>query len=566
MLLLSPLLVAAVTVPNVELPLTSPFEEQQQNAPVEQTPSIQDFQLQEIKSEDLDLEWLPAIQGPTPYSKEQLKQILSSCKREEPLETLEACAEALRKHLLDDGFINSRVFIKQPEKQTRRFWQIRKFNQESNGILEVVLGQIVELQVESNDDTLSTTIREKLNHLNGKVLHLPTIEKALVEIRKLPGVGQIKGNMGRRENDPTQAILTLTVKPPSSPWQGQVSVRNDGNAGTGAYKTTATFVKPNFFRKPDRLISSFEIHNDSDPEVGAIVASTSYSLPLANQTRLISSYAYGEREYVEHSGSLGEISFKTHHVLGQLEKTMSSSKNQAWTAFVGLNINRTDSYLSGVRSDLVAGAGDEGWVRTGHLKAGVNFNGSHQSKSWTGSIYGMQGINAISEDFQRADFAEDGIKPGEARAVGVKGNLAWTLKPGVGLNLGASGQVALNPLFNSMTFGLGSNAGIRGLPGSLTSGDSGWLGTSELVFTPWRKEDKAFQLVPFLGAGGAHAELKGVTTTDAVGAGGILGRFVKSKVVVEVGWVDSFNTDDNTGVWNDWLLGDGVFSNIRYRF
>ena len=23
---------------------------------------------------------------------------------------------------------------------------------------------------------------------------------------------------------------------------------------------------------------------------------------------------------------------------------------------------------------------------------------------------------------------------------------------------------------------------------------------------------------------------------------------------------------DNKGVWNDWLLGDGVFSNIRYRF
>ena len=565
MLLLSPLLVA-VTVPNIELPLTSPFEEQQQNVPVEQSPSIQDFQLQEIKSEDLDLEWLPAIQGPTPYSKEQLKQIFSSCQREERLETLEACAEALRKHLLDDGFINSRVFTKQPEEQKRRLWQNQISNQESNGILEVVLGQIVELQVESNDDALTTTIREQLNDLNGKVLHLPTIEKALVEIRKLPGVGQIKGNMGRRGNDPTQAILTLTVKPPSAPWQGQVSVRNDGNAGTGAYKTTATFVKPNLFRKPDRLISSFEVHNDSDPELGAVVASASYSWPLANQTRWISSYAYGEREYVEHTGSLREISFKTHHVLGQLEKTIYSSPNQAWTAFVGLNINRTDSFLSGVRSDLVAGAGDPGWVKTAHLKAGVNFNGSHQSKSWTGSIYGMQGINAISEDFQRADFAEDGIYPGEARAVGVKGNLAWMLKPGVGLNVGASGQVALNPLFNSMTFGLGSNAGIRGLPGSLTSGDSGWLGTSELVFTTWRKKDKAFQLVPFLGAGGAHTELKGVITTDAVGAGGILGRFIKSNYVVEVGWVDTFNTDDNTGVWNDWLLGDGVFSNIRYKF
>ena len=72
--------------------------------------------------------------------------------------------------------------------------------------------------------------------------------------------------------------------------------------------------------------------------------------------------------------------------------------------------------------------------------------------------------------------------------------------------------------------------------------------------------------MPFLGAGGAHTELKAVITNDAVGAGGIIGRFVKLKVVIEVGWVDSFNTDDNTGVWNDWLLGDGVFSNIRYRF
>ena len=178
----------------------------------------------------------------------------------------------------------------------------------------------------------------------------------------------------------------------------------------------------------------------------------------------------------------------------------------------------------------------------------------------------MQGINGISEDFQRADFAEDGIIPGEARAVGAKGNLAWTIKKGVGLNLGMSGQIAMNPLFNSMTFGLGSNAGIKGLPGSLTSGDSGWLGTSELVLTTWQKNKKAFQVVPFLGAGGVHTDLKSVTTKDAVGAGGIIARFIQPEVVLEFGWVDSFNTKNNSGVWNDWLLGDGIFTNIRYRF
>ena len=124
----------------------------------------------------------------------------------------------------------------------------------------------------------------------------------------------------------------------------------------------------------------------------------------------------------------------------------------------------------------------------------------------------------IPSSSKSADFEEDGIIPGEARAVGAKGNLAWTIKKGVGLNLGVGGQVAMNPLFNSMTFGLGSNAGIKGLPGSLTSGDSGWLGTSELVLTAWQKNKKAFQVVPFIGAGGVHTDLKGVKTKDAVGA------------------------------------------------
>ena len=448
----------------------------------------------------------------------------------------------------------------------QKFWQKQNSSYDLNGIIEVVLGQIVEIKVESADNDLTKKIREKFNPYKGTILHLPSIEKALVEVRKIPGVGQIKGNMDRLGNDPTKAILTLTVAPSLSPWQRQVSVRNDGNAGTGAYKTTATFVKPNFLREFDSFISSFEIHNDSDPEIGAIVASTSYSFPLKNGKRFITSYAYGEREYVEYTDSLRDISFKTHHILGQFEKTIYSSKNQAWNAFVGLNINRTDSYLSGVRSDLVVGASDKGWVRTGHLKAGLNFNGSYKTKSWSGSIYGMQGINGISEDFQRADFAEDGIIPGEARAVGAKGNLAWTIKKGVGLNLGMSGQIAMNPLFNSMTFGLGSNAGIKGLPGSLTSGDSGWLGTSELVLTTWQKNKKAFQVVPFIGAGGVHTDLKGVKTKDAVGAGGIIARFIQPQVVMEVGWVDSFNTKNNSGVWNDWLLGDGIFTNIRYRF
>ena len=29
---------------------------------------------------------------------------------------------------------------------------------------------------------------------------------------------------------------------------------------------------------------------------------------------------------------------------------------------------------------------------------------------------------------------------------------------------------------------------------------------------------------------------------------------------VELGWVDQFHAGNNAGVWNDWLLGSGVYS------
>ena len=79
--------------------------------------------------------------------------------------------------------------------------------------------------------------------------------------------------------------------------------------------------------------------------------------------------------------------------MGDLEKTSLIYKNRF--IWIKHQNSRTYSYLSGVRSDLVVEASDKGWVKTGHLKAGLNFNGSYKSKSWSVSIYGMQGINGM---------------------------------------------------------------------------------------------------------------------------------------------------------------------------
>ena len=35
---------------------------------------------------------------------------------------------------------------------------------------------------------------------------------------------------------------------------------------------------------------------------------------------------------------------------------------------------------------------------------------------------------------------------------------------------------------------------------------------------------------------------------------------------MEIGFVDSLETDDNSGVLNDWLLGDGIFQALELDY
>ena len=32
----------------------------------------------------------------------------------------------------------------------------------------------------------------------------------------------------------------------------------------------------------------------------------------------------------------------------------------------------------------------------------------------------------------------------------------------------------------------------------------------------------------------------------------------KNQLIVDLGWASQFNTDDNEGLWNDWIIGNGV--------
>ena len=91
--------------------------------------------------------WRPPVQGKHPYTAEQLDAILQDCGRSSVEATLKRCAALLTARLIQDGYVNSRVYT---------------LTDPSPGALDVVLGRIAELQVSSSDEDLKARVEEQL--------------------------------------------------------------------------------------------------------------------------------------------------------------------------------------------------------------------------------------------------------------------------------------------------------------------------------------------------------------------------------------------------------------------
>ena len=80
--------------------------------------------------------WRPTVIGDTPYSKEEIDTVLKNCGKATTAETLNACAAALTARFIKDGYVNTLVYT---------------LSEPNPGSLEVVMGVIAELQVESSN-------------------------------------------------------------------------------------------------------------------------------------------------------------------------------------------------------------------------------------------------------------------------------------------------------------------------------------------------------------------------------------------------------------------------------
>tara|TARA_B100001093_G_C26848619_1_gene1024029 strand:- start:531 stop:2189 length:1659 start_codon:yes stop_codon:yes gene_type:complete len=538
----------------VDLPLKSPFEIKQNENSKKDFQDIDSKGSKNKESINIDpniINWLPKIQGEIPYSFEQIKILLNTCKGQSLEETLNSCAAKLTAELVNDGYSNSRVYTLLEGK---------------NGTLDVIMGRIYELKIRSDNEAIKQKVYIILEELKDQILHQPTLQKKIAEAKEIKNIGQISGDISRLGSDPTKAILKINATYNPSDWQRQLNVRNDGSSGTGQWRSIGSFVKTDIFKKNDMYIGMIEINTDQQAEVGSQLYSSTYVFPISKKLNLTNSFAYSRSDMVEFEGDLRTLRFDSLQFNFQLDRSLINNEFKTLSSFASFSNGRTESFFGGILTPLVTGANTEGWVRGGHIKAGLNFTKTDQKKFFSGSIYGQQGLSFLSKDIQLEDFELNGIFPGQSKALGSNINFSWTINPRFGINLSSSAQLALNPLTSGMSFSLGGSSGLKGLTSSVTGGDSGWQQTIEGVITTYQKEGKAFQVVPYIGYGEVNTKVNGITTDDSAGSAGILFRAINSNQIYELGFYKFINTKDNAGTWNDWLLGNGIFSSISINF
>ena len=503
---------------------------------------------------------LPRIEGLERYPPAVLQQLLQPClapppggpNPDPPAERLTRCAALLTSRLVADGYVNSRVYpLAEPA---------------PNGTLLVVEGRIVEVRVESPDPGLRRRLQRLVLPLQGQVLHLPSLERQLDLLDRLPGVSGVRASLNRLGGDSTKAVLVLQADPLAQPWQGEFSLRNDGSGGSGQFRALGVLAKGGLLRPTDQLLLVGELNGDDDPELGYRLASVSYRLPLSSRLALTTAGAVSWRQLVESPQPLHELLFRQEQLLGRLDVSLVEGLRQRLSAFAGLSANRNRAWLEGDRFPAILGGAEDGALSTGFLQAGLAWEGSLGGAALSASVYGLQGIAAMSGDDALQELSFYGIDVGQARALGGELSLLWPLAPTWLLQLRGAGQGALAPLTNSMGFSLGSDNGLRGLPGQVISGDSGLLGSGELSWAFWRQGGNELQLVPYLGAGWVHTTLPYGIETASVGAGGLLLRWRSgSHWQLELGWASQFGDGLVRAVPN-WLLDNGFTSKVSYRF
>lgn len=315
--LLAQLVEPALQPGPVRLPSNAPIE---RAAPATAAPAV---------------ELSPELKGSRLYTPEALRDQLERCQQENStnnnIQNLNNCAAALTAQLVAKGYLNSRVIVDQLTNPAR---------------LELVEGRLVELRVQSSNAALARRVKAWLAPLQQGPLRVSLLEENLQKLRQRPDVATVRGSLGRLGSDPAKAVLNITVEPAAQPIRGEISLRNDGNPGTGEARGVIFLSKIGLLQNTDQLLIFGEINTDREPEVGYILGSISYTANLNDQLSFTSALGLSRRNLIELKQPNHDLSYKQLQGYGQFNWKIIDGLNSQFFAFTGLSFNRNEVFFS----------------------------------------------------------------------------------------------------------------------------------------------------------------------------------------------------------------------------
>lgn len=497
------------------------------------------------------------IEGLSIYSADKTDKLLNKCKRFQQIDSHTRalfCLNLVQNELKREGYITTAVTLEKRKDQT---------------IFHVKEGRIAQVVIRGEESSLRLRkrIEDKTKFILGGILHIPTLQRNLRLLKLEAGVNSVDAKLSLLKEKLELAKLEITITEGDEPWRGRISLSNSGNNGSGELSFNSSFLKKNAIVNGDMFFLFGESSGTPNPKLGGLNGSLSYTLPISERLYLTASAGYNKKKFIELSKAENGLSNVQIQASGQLEWIIKEDLTQRHSLFINLVNSKSNLYL---RKKSLPKEFFPDIVRepiSGYLKYGLNSTVIHDQTSLNGSVFLINGIAAMTPKAQRQELNKISIDAGQAKAIGGLISVNWAVAQNLKLKILSGGQWAFNNLSPIMQFSLGSDIGLRGLPSQLTSGDSGWLTTLETPFTIWRNKKSFLEFVPFFGRGGVYTTIAKGHKNDDVGTAGIFLRWMDgAQWIVELGWVDSIETKDNQGSWQQWSLADGLYAQASFRF
>ena len=276
-------------------------------------------------------------------------------------------------------------------------------------------------------------------------------------------------------------------------------------------------------------------------------------------------YDLSNRKLIEANKPINKIRFRQIQGLGKITKEMISKSDLKLNSYMGINLSKSESFLSEDRIGLIKGGGDKGVLQTGYIDTGINIFSKRKKINLQGNLSLLQSISGLTPYDQRKNLRNDNIPLSKAKAIITRLDFEKIFNSKISFNSQFNSQIALGKLPSDMSFSFGGEDGFSSLPSSIGSGDSGWFLISSFSREIANNTKYSLKVSPFFGMGLIHKSSPG-EENDYVGSGGIKMLLEKENINIELGLVEKFLTENNSGSWNNWLLSNGIYTKLAYKF